>query len=368
MPHTSPPRAWAEVDLGALKHNLHVIRRSAGGAHIMPVVKAGAYGHGLEPVARCLDREGIVFFGVANVGEARRISQSSCRTKPYILGPAFPEEREEIVLNNWRCFMSTLEEGDHYNALARLYGKTLPIHISVDVGMGRGGLLADQIPTLIDRIPTWHNLYIEGIGAHLPCADENRATTERNICLFEKAVQAISAHCPLPYRHLCSSAGILDYKVPSANLVRPGIILYGYSPVDTPLGRELKPALVLKSRLTLVRTLPENHGISYGQEFTTKSPTRVATVGIGYADGYMRILHKKGIRVYYNGVFCPVLGRITMDQIMIDVSQVSDAQPGDAVEIMGEHVTIPEIARMAETIPWEILTAIGPRIPRFYSE
>ncbi len=334
----------------------------------MPVVKAGAYGHGLEPVARCLDREGIVFFGVANVGEARRLSLSGCRTKPYILGPAFPEEREEIVLNNWRCFMSTLEEGDHYNSLAQLYGKTLPLHISVDVGMGRGGLLADQIPALIDRLPTWQNLYIEGIGAHLPCADENRTITEHNISLFEEAVRSISPRCPLRYRHLCSSAGILDYKTPSANLVRPGLILYGFAPVDTPLGRELKPALVLKSRVTVVRTLPKNHGISYGQEYTTHAPTRVATVGIGYADGYMRILHKKGVQVYYNGVFCPVLGRITMDQIMIDVSQVPDAQAGDAVEIMGEHVPIPEIARMAETIPWEILTAIGPRIPRFYTE
>jgi alanine racemase len=368
MPHTSPPRAWAEVDLGALKHNLNVIRRAANGAQIMPVVKASAYGHGLEPVARFLDNEGIVFFGVANVGEARRISQCGCRTTPYILGPAFPEEREEIVLNNWRCFMSTPEEGDHYNSLARLYNKTLPIHISIDVGMGRGGVLQSQIPDLINRIKSWDHLYIEGIGAHLPCADENREVTLSNIQQFEQAVETISAHVPLPWRHLCSSAGILDYTVPSANLVRPGIILYGYSPLaNHPLGNELKPALVLKSRLTVVRTLPPHHGVSYGQEFKTDTPMRVATVGIGYADGYMRLLHKKGVQVYYNGHFCPVLGRITMDQIMIDVSQVPEAQPGDIVEIMGEHITVPDLARMAETIPWEILTSIGPRIPRVYS-
>lgn len=118
----------------------------------MPVVKAGAYGHGLEQVCRTLDSEGIAFFGVANVGEARRISQAGCRTRPYILGPSFPEEREEIVLNGWRSFISTMEEAVHYNSLARLYGKTLPIHISVDTGMGRGGFLPDQLEELLSRL------------------------------------------------------------------------------------------------------------------------------------------------------------------------------------------------------------------------
>ena len=116
MPATSPPRAWAEIDLGAIRHNLNVVKQAAKGEYYMPVVKAGAYGHGLEQVCRTLDSEGIAFFGVANVGEARRISQAGCRTRPYILGPAFPEEREEIVLNGWRSFISTMEEAAHYNS------------------------------------------------------------------------------------------------------------------------------------------------------------------------------------------------------------------------------------------------------------
>ncbi len=366
MPHISPPRAWAEVSLSALKHNLSVIKEATRGAQMMPVVKAGAYGHGLEPVAQCLDREGIVFFGVANVGEARRISQCGCRTTPYILGPAFPEEREEIVLNNWRCFMSTLEEGDHYNSLATLYGKTLPIHVSVDVGMGRGGLLIDQVPALLERLSAWDHLYIEGIGAHLPSADENRETTERSIAMFTHVVETLENRIPVPYRHLCSSAGLLGYKVPCANLVRPGICMYGYPPIDSPWNDHLKPALTLKSRLTVVRMLPEASGVSYGQEFITNQPTRVATVGLGYADGYMRCLYKAGARVYYKGQFCPVIGRITMDQFMIDVSQVQNVTPGDPVEIVGDHVTVPELAQKAGTITWEILTSIGPRIPRIY--
>ena len=152
MPVTSPPRAWAEIDLGAIRHNLNVVKQAAKWEYYMPVVKAGAYGHGLEQVCRTLDSEGIAFFGVANVGEARRISQAGCRTRPYILGPAFPEEREEIVLNGWRSFISTMEEAEHYNSLARLYGKTLPIHLSVDTGMGRGGFLPDQLEELLSRL------------------------------------------------------------------------------------------------------------------------------------------------------------------------------------------------------------------------
>ena len=154
MPATSPPRAWAEIDLGAIRHNLNVVKQAAKGEYYMPVVKAGAYGHGLEQVCRTLDSEGIAFFGVANVGEARRISQAGCRTRPYILGPAFPEEREEIVLNGWRSFISTMEEAAHYNSLARLYGKTLPIHLSVDTGMGRGGSCRTSLKNCF---PAWEN-------------------------------------------------------------------------------------------------------------------------------------------------------------------------------------------------------------------
>ena len=364
----SPPRAWAEIDLGAIKNNLNVARRTAGTAGIMPVVKAGAYGHGLESVARSLDSEGIAFFGVANVGEARRISLCGCRTRPYILGAAAPDEREEITINGWRSFISTLEEAEHYNSLAALYGKTLPIHISVDAGMGRGGFLPDQLPELISKIPSWKNLFMEGIGAHLPSADENEELTKKQILLFEDIVQTLSPIESIRYRHLASSAGILNYNVPSANLVRPGLMLYGYSPLDNELGSQLIPALKLKSRITVVRTLPAGHGISYGSTFITKKPTQVATVGIGYADGYMRILARKGASVYYKDQFCPVLGRVTMDQIMINVSQVASPSPGDEVEIIGPHISAAHLANLAETIPWEILTAIGPRIPRFYGE
>ncbi len=367
MPVTSPPRAWAEIDLGAIRHNLNTVKQAAKGDFYMPVVKAGAYGHGLEQVCRTLDSEGIAFFGVANVGEARRISQAGCRTCPYILGPSFPEEREEIVLNGWRSFISTMDEARHYNSLAKMYRKTLPIHISVDTGMGRGGFLPNMLDELLNHLHELDCLFIEGLGAHLPCADEDRDVTLRQIANFEKMAARIREKIPLKYCHLANSAASLDYDIPSNNMCRPGLVLYGFSPVPTPLADRLKPAMRLFSRLTVVRTLPEGHGISYGGTFVTDHPTRVATVGIGYADGYQRALAGKGARVMVDGVPCPLLGRVTMDQIIVDVSGVPHAQPGMIAEIFGPHIPVTELAHKAGTIPYEILTGIGPRIPRHYT-
>lgn len=367
MPATSPPRAWAEIDLGAIRHNLNVVKQAAKGEYYMPVVKAGAYGHGLEQVCRTLDSEGIAFFGVANVGEARRISQAGCRTRPYILGPAFPEEREEIVLNGWRSFISTMEEAAHYNSLARLYGKTLPIHLSVDTGMGRGGFLPDQLEELLSRLGELDSLHLEGLGAHLPCADEDREITLRQISRFEQMAARIREKLPLKYCHLANSAASLDYEIPSNNMCRPGLVLYGFSPIPSPWAAQLKPSMALFSRLTVVRTLPEGHGISYGGTFVTDHPTRVATVGIGYADGYLRSLAHKGARVMVDGVSCPLLGRVTMDQIMVDVSRAPHAEPGMTAEIMGPHIPVTELAEKAGTISWEIFTGIGPRVPRHYT-
>ena len=149
---------------------------------------------------------------------------------PYILGPAFPEEREEIVLNGWRSFISTMEEAAHYNSLARLYGKTLPIHLSVDTGMGRGGFLPDQLEELLSRLGELDSLHLEGLGAHLPCADEDREITLRQISRFEQMAARIREKLPLKYCHLVSSAASLDYEIPSNNMCRPGLVLYGFSP------------------------------------------------------------------------------------------------------------------------------------------
>ncbi len=183
---------------------------------------------------------------------------------------------------------------------------------------------------------------------------------------FEHAVHDLSEALNLPYRHLCSSSAVFNYRAPSTNMVRLGRILYGYSPMPSPYNRELLNTLTLYSRVTLVRTLPGDHGVSYNHTYITTGPTRVATIGIGFGDGYLHYLSNTGARVYLNGSYCPVLGRVTMDQIMVDVSHLDDVQAGDVAEILGTNVPWSELTARAKTIPSNIITSITARVPRIY--
>lgn len=364
--HESPSRAWVEVDLEAIAHNLDIARQALPETELMPVIKAGAYGHGLEPVARRLDNHGIAFFGVANAGEARRLSRAGVRTKPFILGPTFPEEREEIVLNNWCCTISTVEEAEHFQQLAALYDKTFLVHVAVDTGMGREGFLPEQLAEMAPQVKAMPNLKVDGVMSHFPAADEDVPFTQNEIEIFSQCLEALTPHFRLRYRHIAASAGELGYEIPAANLARPGLLLYGIAPMASIYDGVLRPTLKLSSRVSLVRELPPGHGVSYGRTYMTAAPTRVATIGIGYADGWNRHLSGKGARLYINGHYCPMLGRVTMDQIMADVSHVPYVQPGDEVELIGPHIPVTEVAELAGTIPWEILTGLGPRLPRVY--
>jgi alanine racemase len=360
----SPPRAWAEIDLGALKKNLEVARTASGG-ELMVVVKAGAYGHGLEEIARVLAKEGIVFFGVANVGEARRIRNAGVETRIYLLGPTWAGEREEIVARDWTPCLSSIEEAEHFDRLAASAGMRLKVHLAVDTGMGRGGFLLDQLPDAMTALDSLENLEIEGIGSHLPSADEDEEFTRCQIARYDEVIQSIGGPERFKWRHLLNSAGLLGYDRGVCNLVRPGLMLYGVSPM---LGfqERLSTVMTLKSRVTLVRTLPAGHGVSYGRQFVTRKPTRVATIGIGYGDGYPRHVSGMGAEVWLNGRRCPILGRVTMDQIMVDVTDAGDVREGDEVEMFGPNLPVGEIAEKAGTIVWEIFTGITPRVLRTY--
>lgn len=366
MNHESPPRAWVDVDLEAIAHNLDIARQALPDTQLMPVIKAGAYGHGLEPVARRLDNDGIAFFGVANAGEARRLSQAGVRTKPFILGPTFPEEREEVVLNNWCCTISTLEEARHFQSLAELYDKTFLVHLALDTGMGREGFLPEQLGEVVEPLCRMRNLRVDGVMSHFPAADEDVPFSQAEIGVFSRCVEMLQQYFRLRYRHIAASAGELGYEVPVANLARPGLLLYGVAPMASIYDGVLRPTLRLSSRISLIRELPAGHGVSYGRTYVTPRPLRVATIGIGYADGWSRHLSGKGVRVCINGHFCPMLGRVTMDQMMADVSMVPFVNPGDEVELIGPHISVSEVARLAGTIEWEIFTGLGPRLPRLY--
>ena len=357
MSCTSPPRAWAQVDTNALRHNLNVVRRVMPDHGLMAIVKAEAYGHGLEGVVKALDGEDCAFFGVATVAEAGRVRDAGVKTCPFILGPCFAGEREEIVQNGWRAALSSVEEAEHFNSLGALYNKPVHVHLGVDTGMGRSGFLPSELHGHLD---------LEGVFSHLSAASDDISFTHGQISGFAEAVNELSLGHQYKFRHLCSSAAVFNYKVPCANMVRLGRILYGYSPMPSPYNKELRPTMTLYSRITLIRTLPGNHGVSYNHCYMTKGSTKVATIGIGYADGYLQYLSNQGARVYINGQYCPVLGRVTMDQIMVDVTYMDQVETGDLVEIMGPNVSWEELTRRASTIPSNVLTSISARVPRIY--
>jgi alanine racemase len=353
-----------EIDIPAMLRNLAFARKTSG-CGMMAVVKAGAYGHGLEEISKALAGEGIEFLGVANIGEARRIREAGVDSRIYLLGATWDAEREEIVARNITPCISTVEEGMAFNEVAGRRGVKLPVHIAVDTGMGRGGFLPEGIESNVSLLENMPNLEIEGIASHLSSADEDEGVTRLQIASFEDTVRRLGGAARFRWRHLSNSAGILGYPQGCCNLVRPGLMLYGVSPLPGHQG-QLHNVMTLKSRITLVRTVPAGHGISYGRSFVTTKPTKIATVGIGYGDGYPRHVSGKGADVFIRGERHPIVGRVTMDQVVVVLPDDSDVQCGDEVELFGPNIPAAEVASLAETIVWDVFTGITPRVQRIH--
>ena len=336
----------------------------------MAILKAGAYGHGMEDVAATLENlpgdEAPAFFGVASVIEARRLANAGIKTRIYLLGPTCPFEREEIAARGWTPCISSMDEARDFQQMAGRVAqqKPLPVHLAVDTGMGRGGFLPSELISQIDALSKLEHLDIEGIGSHLPSADEDEVFTRSQFEQFDSLVEKLGVD-RFRYIHLANSAGILGYHSRCTNLYRPGLMIYGIAPIAKHQ-HELKPVLSLKSKVALVRTLPAGQGISYGRETVLEQDTRVATIGIGYGDGYPRALALHKTNVLIHGKRCPLLGRVTMDQIMVDVSGLPHCESGDEVELFGENILVSEVAGLADTIPWAVLTGITPRVTRVY--
>jgi alanine racemase len=341
-------------------------------AGIMAIVKANAYGHGLAEVVQEL-RDIVAMFGVANVHEAQAV-QAALRIRHgeepgiFILGPALPFERPEIVAGGFIPAVSSLREAAAYSALG--HGKPVPIHLAIDTGMGRMGIEENDAPAVIREILHMPGVAISGIGTHLPVADEDEPFTGDQLARFQAVLAATrELGIDAPFLHALNSAGLFRFAQCAGTLVRAGLMLYGSSPVAE-YQTLLRPALSLRTRITIIRDLPAGHGVSYGRTFITPRPMRIATLAIGYADGCDRHLSNQGADVLIHGQRCPLLGRVTMDQIMIDVSHVTEAAIGDEAILIGsagnEEILAAEVAAKAGTIAWEIFTSIGPRVARVY--
>ena len=356
-------RCWAGIDRGALRHNAKVVRDRIGSAEMLAVVKANAYGHGLNGVAETL-AEDAQLFGVANATEA--IALREVVPHPIvILGPATPEERSIIAEHGFIPTISSLEEAEAFNRLG-----PATINFKIDTGMGRMGVVEHEAVDVFKRVSVFPNINVHSISTHMPVSNEDEEYTRDQLLRFQSALEKIRAEVPGTYKaHVLQSAGMLAFNSPTFDIVRAGIILYGISPLPE-FQKLLKPAMTWKTRISLVREMPRGRSISYGRTFITPHTMRVATLSAGYADGYSWQLSNRDAAVLVRGQRCALLGRVTMDLMLIDVSQVNDAHLGDEVVLMGrdgtEEISCSELAEKAGTIPWEIVTRIGQRVRRVY--
>ena len=356
-------RCWAEIDRNALRHNAKVVRDRIGSAEMLAVVKANAYGHGLIGVAQTL-ADAAQLFGVANLQEALALRE----VVPHpvvILGPATPEERSTIAECGFIPTISSLEEAQAFSQL-----RSAAINFKIDTGMGRMGVVESEASEVFKRVVALPNIAIHSISTHLPVSNEDAEYTRGQLVRFQNILQQICAEVPGPYKaHVLQSAGTLAFNPSEFDIVRAGIVLYGISPLPE-FQKLLQPAMTWKTRIALVRDMPKGSSISYGRTFIAPQKMRIATLSAGYADGYPWHLSNRGATVLVRGQRCAVIGRVTMDLMMIDVSKVKAVRVGDDVVLMGrdgsEEVTCAELAEKAGTIPWEIVTRIGTRVRRVY--
>jgi alanine racemase len=333
----------------------------------MAVVKADAYGHGLGAVCVAL-RDLVKWFCVANIQEAILIREALPELCPpiLILSPITPEEIDLALVGGFSCSVSSLQEVDRLGDRAEKMGKIAHLHAVADTGMGRMGVAPAGWKRLLDAIHTHPHCELEGVSTHFPNADEDAAFTKRQIDQFREMTRGLT--CQI---HLANSAGLIDFspEIEFATLSRPGLALYGVSP-QCVSSIALRPVLAMKSRVTLVREISPGTTISYGSTYRAASQMLVASLAVGYADGYPRHLSGRDAAILISGKRCPILGRITMDQIVVDVSALPRVEPGAEAVLIGEQggevITAIEIATKASTIPWEILTGITKRVERVY--
>ncbi len=360
-------RCWAEIDRTALRHNAAFARQHLGpGVALLAVIKANGYGHGLAAVAHAL-ADDVELFGVANLAEA--IEARSVVSHPLIiLGPALPEERADIVAHGFIPSISDLAEAVEFGRIAE--NSAVPINFKIDTGMGRMGVPETEAIGALKAIADLPKVAIHSISTHLPAADEDFAFTETQLTRFRALVTRIRQEVPGSFKiHALPSAGVLAFRDFAFDIVRTGLMLYGASPIPK-FQKQLRPVMTWKTRVVLLRDLPVGSSISYGRTFITQKQTRVATLSVGYADGFRRTLSQRDTFVLIRGKRCSVLGRVTMDLTMVDVTGVDDTAVGDEAVLIGrqgnEEIFATEVAERASTIAWEIFTGIGSRVTRVY--
>lgn len=368
---------FAEIDLAALRDNYAVIRKSVPSrVAVLAIVKADAYGHGFLEVSRELERQKVDAFGVAFLAEAIQLRKAGIDKPILLLGGIYPGQERKCVGFGISSAVFSLEQLKAFDlAAGKLYRKAL-VHLKVDTGMGRLGVPYDQVPALLDALKLLPNIYLEGVVSHFASADEldesGQYFTRQQAERFAWAVDQVRQAGFSPrYIHIANSAGALLNDYPFCNLVRPGIALYGALPSSDFQGRlDLQPVMRLKSKIAMLKWVEPGTTISYARRFSAEQRSLIASVPVGYADGYPRALTNKG-QALVRGQRAQVSGTVCMDWIMLDVTHIPGVSVGDEVTLMGEdrqgnRVLAEELAQWAGTIPYEFFCGISKRVPRVY--
>lgn len=369
-------RCWAEIDLSALRENLAWLRHAAGaGQRVITVVKADAYGHGLKQIAALLMQSGTDVFGVANLNEARAIRSVGKGWPILMLGACLPDEVEAAVKDQVMPTISSLEEAKNFSECAVKLRRAVEVHLKVDTGMGRLGAKPGEVVALAQAIGQLPHLNLRGIYSHYASAEDDARYSQRQRELFLKVVAELQAAGLMPdFIHLRNSGGVLFEPDGVSNTIRPGLLVYGIIPAGKrrlpgDLKGKLRPALTWKCRVSFVKAVEAGQKLSYGGSFMATKRMKVATITAGYGDGYLRSGSGRA-QVLIGGKLCPVLGRVTMDQMLVDVSRVKDVAAGDEVVLLGrqgkKEIAAGQLAEWLGTIPWEVLTSITYRVGRVY--
>ncbi|MCL2486076.1 MAG: alanine racemase [Oscillospiraceae bacterium] len=376
-------RTWTEIDLDAAVHNLDVARKAAGGAEVMCVVKADAYGHGVEQIALCHQRHGARWFGVSNYEEAMELRRYGITGDILIFGYTPPELARGLEASGVTQAVYSSQYAKELSAAADKAGITIKCHLKIDTGMGRIGLACRNESALpgaageaygICRLP---GLKFTGIFTHFAVADEgedhHREFTKAQFGRFMDIVGALGGRgVTFRWRHCSNSGGTLEHPEFHLDMVRPGIMLYGLSPSSYMRGRhDLRPVMELKSVISMIKPLEKGASVSYGRTFTAPEDMTAATLPIGYADGFPRILSGRQ-DMLVRGVRAPVVGRVCMDQLVLDVSRVPGAAEGDVVTVFGRdgdnEIPVDELCDKTGTINYEMVCGMSRRVPRVYKK
>ena len=364
---------FAEIDLGALRSNYRALCAYTNGASIMAVVKADAYGHGAIEVARTLCQEGCVHFGVATVEEARELRSAGIADRIYLLAGYFADQAPEIVALDLIApifDLSLIEPLERAACAQRRRG--FPVHLEIDTGSTRLGILPAALAEAIERLRQAPSLSVDGAGSLLANAgDPSSPITDRQLAVFRDALATLrAAGFKTPVRHVANSAAIVLRADAHFSLMRPGLALYGMPPVQAVRDHvDLRPVMTFKTRVLQVKHVPAGSGVSYGHTFVAPRESVIGVLAVGYADGYRRGL-QHGAEVLIRGRRAPIVGAVCMDLTMVDLTEVPGAQIGDEVILWGGAgeaiISVNDIARLAQTISYEMLCTVGRRVPRIY--